>query len=154
MVTDQPRYTQRGDQDPSTLEEAFLATNSRRMEALSFVAPMAYALDWLLFFSDASKLLTLGIASCAGVVCGSALQALASRSFHWEGFGGVEDTANHIAGALLMGVGGVTAMGCTIGQGLSGVSTLGLTSFVAVTAIMAGAVAGLRYQAWRVAHMN
>ena len=140
--------------DPSTLEEAFLATNSRRMEALSFVAPLAYALDWLLFFSDASKLLTLGIASCAGVVCGSALQALASRSFHWEGFGGVEDTANHIAGALLMGVGGVTAMGCTIGQGLSGVSTLGLTSFVAVTAIMAGAVAGLRYQAWRVAHMN
>ena len=50
-----------------------------------------------------------------------------------------------------MGVGGVTALGCTIGQGLSGVSTLGLTSLVALVAIVAGVVAALRYQAWRVA---
>jgi uncharacterized membrane protein YedE/YeeE len=49
-----------------------------------------------------------------------------------------------------MGVGGVTALGCTIGQGLSGVSTLSLTSFVAVAAIIGGAVAALRYQSWRV----
>jgi uncharacterized membrane protein YedE/YeeE len=49
-----------------------------------------------------------------------------------------------------MGIGGVTAMGCTIGQGLSGLSTLSLTSFVAVAAIIAGAVAGLRFQFWRV----
>ena len=137
-------------EDPATLQEAFVATNSRRMEALSFVAPLAYTLDWLLFFSDASKLLTLGIVSCVGVVCGSALQALAARTFRWEGFRGVEDTANHLAGGVLMGVGGVTATGCTIGQGLSGVSTLGLTSFVALGAIVAGAVAALRYQAWRV----
>ena len=137
-------------EDPATLEEAFLATNSRRMESLSFVAPVAYTLDWLLFFSDKTKLLTLGIAACLGVVAGSALQALAARSFRWEGFRGVEDTANHLVGALLMGVGGVTALGCTIGQGLSGVSTLGLTSFVALGAIVAGAIAALRYQAWRV----
>jgi uncharacterized membrane protein YedE/YeeE len=57
--------------------------------------------------------------------------------------------ANHLVGALLMGVGGVTAMGCTIGQGLSGLSTLSLSSFVALAAIMSGAVAGLRYQVWR-----
>jgi len=49
-----------------------------------------------------------------------------------------------------MGIGGVTAMGCTIGQGLSGLSTLSLTSFVAVAAIIAGAVAGLRFQFWQV----
>ena len=71
------------------------------------------------------------------------------KNFRWEGFASTEDLANHLVGALLMGVGGVTAMGCTIGQGLSGLSTLSLSSFVALAAIMAGAVAGLRYQVWR-----
>ena len=134
---------------PETLEEAYLATNSGRIEALSFVAPLAYTLDWLLFFSDRSKALTLGIVSVAGVVAGSGGMALASRSFRWEGFGSTEDLANHLLGAVLMGVGGVTAMGCTVGQGLSGLSTLSLTSFVAVAAILAGAVLALRYQSWR-----
>ena len=137
-------------EDPTTLEQAFLATNSRRMESLSFVAPVAYTLDWLLFFSDKSKLLTLGIVSTLGVVVGSAAQSLAGRTFRWEGFRNAEDTGNHLVGATLMGVGGVTALGCTIGQGLSGVSTLGLTSFVALGSIVAGAVAALRVQAWRI----
>lgn len=137
-------------EDPNTLQEAFVATNSRRMESLSFVAPVAYTLDWLMFFSDRSKLLTIGIVSVVGVVVGSAAQALATKSFRWEGFRDAGDTANHLVGALLMGIGGVTALGCTIGQGLSGISTLSLTSFVALAAIIAGAVAALRFQAWRI----
>ena len=72
-------------EDPNTLEEVFLATNSRSMESLTFVAPMAYTLDWLIFFSDKSKVLTIGIVTTVGVVVGSALYALASRSFRWEG---------------------------------------------------------------------
>ena len=138
---------------PVTLEEAFLATNSQRMESLSFVAPLAYTLDWLILFSDKSKLLTIGIVSTAGVVLGSAAVALATRTFRWEGFGGTEDTANHFVGAALMGVGGVTAVGCTIGQGISGVSTLALGSFITLAAIVAGAVAALRYQVWRLDRM-
>jgi uncharacterized membrane protein YedE/YeeE len=134
---------------PQTLEEAFLATNSRRMESLTFVAPMAYSVDWLILFSDRSKVLTVGVVSTLGVVAGSALMALVTRTFRWEGFGGTEDTANHLVGAVLMGVGGVTAMGCTIGQGLSGVSTLALGSFIALAGLLAGAVAALRLQAWR-----
>jgi uncharacterized membrane protein YedE/YeeE len=137
-------------EDPDTLQQAFVATNSRRMESLSFVSPLAYTIDWLLFFSDQSKRLTLGITSTVGVVVGSALAALADRSFRWEGFGGAEDTANHIVGALLMGVGGVTALGCTIGQGVSGVSTLALGSFMALASIIVGAALALRYQIWRV----
>ena len=137
-------------EDPNTLQEAFVATNSQRMESLSFVAPVAYTLDWLMFFSDKSKLLTLGIASTAGVVLGSALYSLLSGSFRWEGFRDAADTADHLIGAALMGVGGVTALGCTIGQGISGVSTLSLTSFVALAAILAGAVLGLRFQIWRI----
>ncbi len=138
---------------PDTLQEAFLATNSGRAEALSFVAPVAYALDWLMFFSDRSKVLTVGIVSVLGVVVGSAISAIAMGSFRWEGFGSTEDVANHLGGAVLMGVGGVTAMGCTIGQGLSGISTLSASSFVAVAAILAGAVAAVRYQIWRLERM-
>jgi uncharacterized membrane protein YedE/YeeE len=136
-------------ENPNTLEESFLATNSQRMESLSFVAPIAYTLDWLMFFSDASKALTIGIVSTAGVVSGSAAYAIASGRFRWEGFGSAADTGNHLAGAVLMGVGGVTALGCTVGQGLSGVSTLSLTSFIALAAILSGAVLALRWQMWR-----
>lgn len=134
---------------PETLEETFIATNSGRAEALSFVSPVAYTLDWLLFFSDANKLLTVGIVSVIGVIAGSAAVALVRRSFRWEGFAGTEDVANHLAGATLMGVGGVTAMGCTIGQGMSGLSTLSATSIVAVAGIVLGALAAFRYQIWR-----
>ncbi len=137
-------------EDPNTLEAAFVATNSRRMESLSMMAPVGYALDWLLYFSDQAKALTLGIVTVAGVVVGAAIVALAEGSFRWEGFGGVEDLTNHLVGATCMGVGGVVALGCTVGQGLSGVSTLSLGSLLALAAIVVGGVGGLRYQAWRV----
>lgn len=134
---------------PETLEEAWLATNSMRAEGLSFVAPTAFTLDWLMFFSDASKRLTVGIATVVGVLLGSAATALAQRSFRWEGFRGTGDLGHHLAGGVLMGVGGVTAVGCSIGQGVTGLSTLSLTSFVAAPAMIAGAWAAVRYQAWR-----
>jgi uncharacterized membrane protein YedE/YeeE len=135
---------------PLTLEEAFVGTQQgSRMESLTFVAPVAYTMDWLILFSDKSRVLTFGIVSTLGVIAGSAVVALAQRSFRWEGFANTEDTANHLVGALLMGIGGTTALGCTIGQGLSGVSTLALGSFVALAGIIGGAVAALRYQVWR-----
>lgn len=136
-------------EDPNTLEPVFLATNSRRMESFSMVAPVAYTLDWLMFFSDKSKLLTLGIVSMVGVVFGSLLASILGGILRWEGFGGVEDLANHLVGAMLMGVGGVVALGCTVGQGISGLSTLSLGSMIATAAIVAGAVLALRYQMWR-----
>ena len=101
-----------------------------------------------MFFSDRSKVLTLGVVSVAGVVLGAFVYALATRSFRWEGFRDTRDTALHLVGAVCMGVGGVTAMGCTVGQGLSGLSTLSVTSFIAVTGIVAGALAGFRFQLW------
>jgi uncharacterized membrane protein YedE/YeeE len=141
------------DEDPRTLEEVFLGTNSTRMESLSYVAPTAYALELLMFWSDASKSVSLGIASVLGLVAGSTAYALATRSFRWEGFQGPEDTANHLVGAALMGIGGVTALGCTIGQGLSGMSTLAIGSVIALAAIIAGGWGGLRYQMWRIERM-
>ena len=142
-------------EDPTTLQQAFVGSiGGRRIESFSFVAPIAYTLDWLMYFSDTSQVLTLAIVSIFGVIAGSTLIACLSKNFRWEGFRGVEDTANHIVGAVLMGTGGVTAMGCTVGQGISGVSTLSLGSFIALAAIIAGAVSGLRYQIWRVERMG
>jgi uncharacterized membrane protein YedE/YeeE len=135
---------------PQTLEETFLRTNSRQMESLSFVAPLAWTLDWLMFASDRSKEITIGIVAVAGMLAGAAASALRRGEFRWEGFRDARDTGEHLVGGALMGFGGVTALGCTVGQGLSGVSTLAVGSFVAVAGIVAGAVLGLRYQVWRV----
>ncbi|HEY5896794.1 MAG TPA: YeeE/YedE family protein [Burkholderiales bacterium] len=136
-------------EDPQTLQEAFVATNSGRMESFSFVSPMAYTLDYLMLWTDKSKMITYGIASGAGVIAGSAAYALATRSFRWEGFRDAEDTANHIIGGMLMGFGGITALGCTIGQGISGFSTLALGSILTFVAIVAGSAAAMKYQYWR-----
>ena len=137
-------------EDPNTLQEAFAGTNSGRMESFSFVAPMAYTLELLMLWSDKSRIVTFGIAAALGVVAGSFAWSLATRSFRLEGFRDAEDTANHLLGGVLMGFGGVTALGCTVGQGMSGVSTLALGSLITLSAIIIGAVAGLRYQIWRV----
>ena len=132
---------------PETLEAVYLGTAGGRMEALSFTSPMARTLDWVISF-DATKTLTLGVVAVAGVVLGSFAYSLYNRSFQWEGFHGTQDTALHIVGALFMGVGGVTAGGCTVGQGLSGLSTLSVTSMIAVVGIMLGGILGLRLQMW------
>ena len=138
---------------PDTLEAAYLGSYGNRAEGFSFVAPYAYTLEWLMFFSDQSRIITVGIAACFGVVLGATASALQEKSFRWESFQSVEDTANHMVGAVLMGVGGVLALGCTVGQGLSGVSTLSLTSFVALGSIILGAMLALKYQVWRVERM-
>jgi len=134
---------------PDTLEEAFLTTNSGRMESLSFVAPQAYTLELLMLWSDTSRTMTFGIATALGVIAGSFVWSLLTRNFRWEGFASIEDTASHLLGAALMGFGGVVAMGCTIGQGISGFSTLALGSIITFLAIVAGAAAMLKFQYWR-----
>ena len=136
-------------EDPQTLQEAFVATNSGRMESFSFVGPLAYSLEYLMFWTDKSKIVTYGIASALGVIAGSAAYALATRSFRWEGFRDAEDTANHVVGGILMGFGGITALGCTIGQAITGISTLALGSFLTFFAIVAGSAATMKYQYWR-----
>ncbi|MGD9942153.1 MAG: YeeE/YedE family protein [Burkholderiaceae bacterium] len=141
------------EEHPRTLEQAFIATNSGRPESFSFVAPVAYTLDLLMLWSDTSRQVSFGIAAVLGMIGGSFLYALLTRRFRWEGLHGTEDTANHLAGGALMGIGGVTALGCTIGQGLSGLSTLALGSLIAFVFILVGAWAGMKYQGWRIERM-
>jgi len=137
-------------ENPETLEETFFGTNSRTIESLSYTAPVGFALELLMLWSDKSLKVTFGIAAVIGIVLGSLAYALVSKTFRWEGFAGTEDTANHVIGGVLMGFGGVTALGCTVGQGLSGVSTLALGSILALFAIIAGSAATMKWQYWRI----
>jgi uncharacterized membrane protein YedE/YeeE len=139
-------------ENPDTLETVFFATNTRTLESLSFVAPLAFSLELLMLWTDASLRVTFGIASVVGVILGSAAYALATKTFRWEGFASMDDLRNQLVGAMLMGFGGVTALGCTIGQGLSGLSTLAMGSFIALAGIMAGSVATLKYMLWKMEH--
>ena len=136
-------------ENPETLEHVYFATNSRTVESMSFVGPVAYSLELLMLWTDKSLRVTFGIASVIGVVLGSAAYAIATRRFRWEGFASLADLRNQLVGAMLMGFGGVTALGCTVGQGLSGISTLAIGSFLAMSSIVAGSVATLNYLLWR-----
>lgn len=135
---------------PETLEEAWLGTHSHRPEAFSFVAPLAHGLDLLTLWTDRSSAASFGVMSALGVLLGSLVSALLRREFRWESFRSTEDLSNHVAGGVLMGFGGVTAMGCSIGQGVSGLSLLSAGALLALAGIAAGARLGLRYQEWRI----
>jgi hypothetical protein len=136
---------------PETLDEAFVATNTGRMESLSFVAPQAFLLELLMLWTDKSKIVTFGIAAALGVIAGSAAYALLGRRFRLESFRDPVDMLRHMLGGTLMGFGGVVALGCTVGQGISGFSTLALGSMLTFLAIVAGAVTTMRYEYSRLA---
>ena len=136
-------------ENPETLEMTYFATNSRTIESMSFVAPAAYGLELLMLWTDKSLHVSFGVAAGLGVALGSLAWALASRSFRWEGFASFDDLRRHLLGAVLMGFGGVTALGCTVGQGITGVSTLAIGSFIALASIIGGSAATLKYISWR-----
>lgn len=136
-------------EDPETLQEMFVATNTGRAESLSYVAPMAYSMELLMLYSDSSLHITFGIASALGIIVGAFLAAVFSKSFRWEGFVNAKDTGSHMIGGILMGFGGVTALGCTIGQAISGFSTLALGSIITFIFIVTGSALTMKYQYWR-----
>lgn len=115
--------------------------------SLTFVAPLGDSLQYLLLFTGASA--NFGIALIGGVLLGACVMALVRRRFRLEGFGDQNDFFRQISGAVLMGIGGVLAMGCTVGQGLTGLSTLSLGSLIAASSIVLGGYLGARWSAAR-----
>ena len=113
-----------------------------RLTSLSFIGPIAEALLYLQL--SVGREPGIGLALTAGVLAGAFLAALGSRTARWEGFDSTSRLAASAGGGLLMGIGGVLAAGCSIGQGLSGLSTLSLASFAAVAGILLGALLSLR----------
>lgn len=136
-------------ENPDTMEMQFFGTNTHSMESFSFVAPMAYSMELLMLWTDTSLHVSWGIATGLGVIAGSFVYAIVTRSFRWEGFSSMSDTANHMIGGILMGFGGVAAFGCTIGQGITGFSTLALGSMITFLSIIAGSAATMKYQYWK-----
>jgi uncharacterized membrane protein YedE/YeeE len=136
-------------ENPETLEQVYFATNTRTLESMSFVAPTAFSLELLMLWTDKALHPSFGIMSLVGVVLGAGAVSLATGSFRWEGFASVEDLGRQIIGGLLMGFGGVTALGCTVGQGMTGVSTLAIGSFIALAGLVGGCVLTLRYLLWK-----
>lgn len=96
--------------------------------------------------------LTFGVIAIFGVVLGSLLWSVVSRSFRIEWFASLRDLFNHLIGATLMGFGGVLALGCTIGQGITGISTLALGSFIAFGGIVLGSALTMKVQYYKMVY--
>src|SRR4051794_23234409 len=116
--------------------------NPTPVVSLTFIAPIADSLQYVMLSTGST--LNFGIATVGGVFAGSLITALATGRFHLEGYQSPRHMLRSAGGAALMGAGGVMAFGCSVGQGLTGLSTLALASFVAVAGIMVGTAAGLR----------
>jgi hypothetical protein len=107
--------------------------------------------DGLRYLMDPTKLslVNFGVAALAGVILGGFLYAIVTKGFRYERFFTFRDFASHVIGGALMGTGGVLAMGCTVGQAITGVSTLAIGSILAFFSIVIGAAGTMKYQYWR-----
>lgn len=112
-----------------------------RVQSLTFVAPVARGLYGLML--GETGLVDFGVMCVAGVVVGSAAAALTAREFRWEAFDDHHEMRRHLSGAALMGIGGVLAGGCTIGQGLSAGSLMAVSWPFTVAGMVLGARIGI-----------
>lgn len=115
-----------------------------RLESYTFVAPVAENVNYLMTFTGST--INFGIAAVFGIVAGSFLYAVLSGNFQIETFSSRGDMVNHVIGGVLMGFGGVIALGCTIGQGVTGMSTLALGAVITLTMIIFGAALTMKVQ--------
>ncbi len=119
-----------------------------QVQSYTFISPMGDSVRYLLSPDD-TTLINFGVVALAGIIFGSFVYAMITRSFRVEWFVSVKDFANHAMGGVLMGVGGVLSMGCTVGQAITGMSTLALGSLLTFFAIVIGAATTMKYQYWR-----
>jgi uncharacterized membrane protein YedE/YeeE len=110
--------------------------------SLAYVAPTARTLLWTM--TGHGLWPGFGAALALGTVLGAALSAGLGGRFRVETFRAADDMIRHVAGGALMGFGGILALGCTVGQGMTGLATLALGSFIAVAGIVMGALLALR----------
>lgn len=111
--------------------------------SFTFVSPAGESIQYLMTYTGAT--INFGIATVGGVIVGSFLMAIATGSFHIEAFTDTGDMKRHLFGAAIMGIGGVVSLGCTVGQGITGMSTLALGSLIALLSIILGGIIGLKY---------
>lgn len=122
-----------------------------RPQSYTFINPMGQTLGYVAGGFERSAV-TFGIMALFGVIVGSLLWSLVSKSFRIEWFASGKDFLNHFIGAILMGFGGVLALGCTIGQGITGVSTLAIGSFLALISIIFGCAITMKVQYYKMVY--
>lgn len=120
-----------------------------QVQSYTFISPMGDSVRYLLDPLNWT-LINFGVAALAGVILGSFLYALATRNFRIEWFASFGDFVNHAIGGVLMGIGGVLSMGCTVGQAITGMSTLAVGSMLTFIAVVIGAAATMKFQYWRI----
>ena len=111
--------------------------------SFTFVSPTADSVQYLMTFTGST--INFGIAAVGGVIAGAFLAAKLSGEFQIESFADAADLKRHLFGAFIMGVGGIIALGCTIGQAVTGMSTLALGSLIAWMSLLAGGYLGMKY---------
>jgi uncharacterized membrane protein YedE/YeeE len=112
------------------------------MQSLSFTSPSADVLFWAVASSAIPA--GFGVGLIGGVIAGAALTSLTKGEFQWQSFESPQQTRRYLSGAILMGVGGVLAGGCTVGAGLGGIPTLSFAAILALVFITIGAIATRR----------
>jgi uncharacterized membrane protein YedE/YeeE len=110
--------------------------------SLTFVDPVGDSLQYLMIWTGAS--ITFGVAVIGGTILGGLITSFWRKEFHIRGFEDASEMGRYMGGGALMGSGGAIAGGCTFGQGITGVSTLGFASFFALGSIIIGAFVGIR----------
>ena len=141
-------YITGGAMGKSWMEEAMFAElppTRVAVQSFTFISPMGDSARYLMNPSH-SEFINFGVMALTGVIVGSFLYAVVSKSFRVEWFVNGKDAANHIVGGVLMGFGGVLGMGCTVGQGITGVSTLAIGSFLVLISIIFGSALTMKVQ--------
>jgi hypothetical protein len=123
-----------------------------RLESYTFIAPTAESLQYLMTFTGST--INFGVSAVFGVILGSFLYVILTGKFRVEYFVGRDDLLRHIFGGILMGFGGVLAMGCTVGQGITGMSTLALGSLMALVSIVFGSALTMKVEYYRMDDMG
>ncbi len=118
------------------------------VQSFTFISPAADTLAWAMQPTN-TLLITFGVAALAGVIIGSFLYSVVTRRFCIEWFNDLADFFRHLIGAALMGIGGVLGLGCTVGQGIAGLSTLALGSFLVVASIVLSSALTMKVQYYK-----
>ncbi|RLA30872.1 MAG: YeeE/YedE family protein [Gammaproteobacteria bacterium] len=118
-----------------------------RFESYTFVGPTADSLMYLMTFTGST--INFGIAAVFGVILGSFIYVVLTGKFRIETFTDRDDMIRHIKGGILMGFGGVLALGCSIGQGVTGMSTLALGSLLSLVSIIFGSALAMKVEYYR-----
>ena len=120
-------------------------------QSLTFVQPAAVLIRYL-ETGLASRFMSFAMVAGAGVIAGAFLYAMVARRLRLEWFQSLGDVARHVTGGLLMGFGGVLSIGCTIGQAVSGVSTLAIGSFLTFVSICLGSALTMKVQYYKMVY--